>query len=74
MTDIGTLIEVCKIIDAQLQSIYEQKEDYSVGYDPQNNSLSIGDFAASNALDALQEYLQKAIESELAAMEQSYGE
>jgi hypothetical protein len=73
MTDIGTLIEVCKIIDAQLQNIYEEKVDYSVGYNP-DYITSITNYAAYNSLWALQEYLQKAIESELAAMEQSYGE
>ena len=73
MTDIGTLIDVCNLIDAQLKDIYEEKVDHSKGYDP-NYSISFVNYAAYNALWALQEHLQKGIESQIAAMEQSYGE
>ena len=58
MADIETITMVCDIIDKELQAIYENKADYSVGNTP-SLSLTRENYAAYNALYLLKLNLEK---------------
>lgn len=57
MTDTETLTMVCDIIEKELQAIYENKADYSVGDTP--SFLNRENYAAYNALYLLKLNLEK---------------
>jgi len=57
MADIETITMVCDIIDKELQAIYENKADYSVGNTP--SFLTRENYAAYNALYLLKLNLEK---------------
>lgn len=74
MADIKTLRTVCDTIDAQLDAIYRYKVNYNIDDDEPNFGLSNENLAAYHALHELRLHLEKAIESEIDAMEMGYGE